>query len=190
MENENGELETLVEVEETTTPTEEKAEETPKNDSEPVDELAELKKKADLAENYKIRAEKAEKEAKKLKESKKDSSSSKDELTLTTKDTLALINAKVSTDNFDTVVDWAKFKKIPISEALKDRTLQAVLREKEEEKITAEATTTRGVQRGIQKQTPEEIVSRASKGLLSDSDEDMDKLVEARMQLKLKKLQK
>lgn len=189
MENENGELETLVEVEETTTPTEEKAEETPKNDSETVDELAELRKKADLAENYKIRAEKAEKEAKKFKESSK-KDSSKDEVTLTAKDTLALINAKVSTDNFDTVVDWAKFKKIPISEALKDRTLQAVLRDKEEEKITAEATTTRGVQRGIQKQTPEEIVARASKGLLSDSDEDMDKLVEARMQLKLKKLQK
>jgi hypothetical protein len=162
---------------------EETAEETPKTDSEVLNEeqVEELKKRAKLTESYKIRAEKAEGELKKKK-------SVKEELTMTPKDTVALVNAKVDTEDFDSVVDWAKFKGVSVSDALKDKTLQVVLREKGEERKTAQATSTKGG-RSFSKETPEEIVSRASKGELPDDDEGIAKLAEAHMKLRLKKLQ-
>lgn len=157
--------------------------ETSKNTEVSADEIAELKKRAELAENYKIRAEKAERRL-------KEPSKKEEELNLTTKDTIALVNAKVNTEDFDTVTEWAKFKKIPVHEALKDKTLQTVLREKEDERRTAEATITKGAMRGGQKVEPEEIIARASKGLTSDDDSDIDQLVNARMQMKFRKLNK
>ena len=91
---------------------EEEEEETPKISPE---EIEELRKKADLAENYKIRAEKAEK---KIKEKPVEV---KDEPELTTKDTLALVNAKIHEDDVEEVIKASKLLGKTVSETLKDK---------------------------------------------------------------------
>lgn len=166
---------------------EENTEETPKNDSEGLtpERLVEIKKKAELADAYKVRAEKAEKE---LKRTQKETKMPEKEHTLSTRDTIALIDAKISAEDFDKVVDWANFKKISVSDALKDKTLQVVLRENAEERDTANATTIKGGS-GFKKETPEEIV-RQAKQRIPETDEEIEKLAEANYQLKMRKLQK
>lgn len=147
------------------------------------EEIAELKKKAELAENYKTRAEKAEKKLKQtpaLKEEK---------IEITPKDYLALSENKITSENFDEVLNWARFKRVTVSEALKDKTLQTVLRDKESEMKSAAITNTRGT-RGFKTETPEDIVSRAIKGEVGESDEDIQKLVEAEHAIKMRKVQK
>ena len=161
-------------------------EDTPRNEEEfTPEQLADLKKKADVSSQNYERAKKAEAELKEL----KSKAPKEKEVQLTTKDTIALVNAKIETDDFDSVIDWAKFKGISVSDALKDKTLQTVLREKSEERQTAQATSTKGG-RSFSRETPENIIARASKGDIPEDDEGIAKLAEAHMQIKLRKLQK
>ena len=69
------------------------------------------------------------------------------EPTFTPKDTLALIEAKVSSEDFDEVVRVSKILGKPIAEALKDKTLKSILTERVEERRTANATHTGGGRR-------------------------------------------
>lgn len=55
-------------------------------------------------------------------------------------DTIALINAKVHEDDIDDVLEYARFKKVSIRDALKSDVLKATLSLKEEKRTTAEAT--------------------------------------------------
>lgn len=104
-------------------------------------ELTDLKTKAErtakaeeIAENQKKRAEKAE--SKNGKEPK-EPSESKD---LSSLDTIALVRAEVHEDDIPEVVEYAKFKKISITEALKTSVIKSSLAEKAEFRKTAEAT--------------------------------------------------
>lgn len=149
-------------------------------------ELASLKEKAEkagkaeeLAQNYKIRAEKAEKKG--MVEAPKTDG------TLSTKDTLALIAAKIDGDDFDEVVSYASFRKVSISEVLKDKTLQTVLRERGEERATAAATNARGKSRMDAAPAPDMVIASAQKGVLPTDDTGINELVNAEMNVKLKK---
>lgn len=149
--------------------------EAPKKDTEleiTPDELEEIKKKAALAEAYKIRAEKSESKLKEFKD--------KDTSSISAKDALALVSAKVDAEDYDDIAEWAKFKKVSISEALKDKKIQVLLREKSEERKTANATLSRK-SGAVSKETPEAIVDRARKGELPTDDDDIAirKLAEA-----------
>lgn len=177
MENENGDVDTSKQQPEEIQPSEENAEKTPKTYSEA--ELEEFKKKAELAENYKIRAEKAES---KLKKAEVNVEKKSEEKNLSTKDMLALIEAKVSTEDFDEVVNYAAYKKVTVSEALKDKVLRVVLKEKGEERQTAEATNSRNASRNVSTTpSPESLITKARQGQLPESDEDINALVEAEM---------
>jgi hypothetical protein len=141
-----------------------------------VDELKEeLAKSQKLYESQKIRAEKAEKKAKEVeKETPKTEP-------LSYKDTIALSNAKVHEDDVDEVLEYARYKKIPISEALKSSVIKNTLAEKAEMRNTAEATTTGRSRSGAASKTGESLLAKAqSKGELPDSQEDLDKLLVAR----------
>lgn len=131
-------------------------------------ELADLKEKAgkttkaeELANNQKIRAEKAEGELKKFKPAE---TKTEDKNELSSKDTIALINAKVHEEDVDDVVEYAKFKKIPVAEALKSGILKATLTEKAEFRKTADATNTRGAGKPAPKVTDADILKKAEKG--------------------------
>ncbi len=129
----------------------------------------------ELANNYKVRAEKAEKLVKRSQPEDKKSSD------MSSKDILALTRANVSDDDIDEVLDYAKYKKIPVSEALKSGVLKTMLKDREEQRKVAQATNTGTARRGSTKLSDDEVLDKASKGELPD---DPALLVKARWNLK------
>jgi hypothetical protein len=103
---------------------------------------------------------------------------------LSTKDTIAIMNAKVHEDDIDEVVEYARFKKIPISEALKSSVIKASLSEREEKRTSGNAANTRNASRGSSQVSVEKLVSDASTGKLPEKDEDIQRLLKAKMGLK------
>lgn len=141
---------------------------------------AKAKKDAELATNYKIRAEKAEREAK---------AKPAGEVAPTNTENYSLGDIRalsdVHDDDVESVVNWAKFKNIPIAEAKKSAEMQSLMRNREEERKTAMATSTGTSRRSTSKNTGEAILERAMRGELPESDEDIAKLSEARLQARI-----
>lgn len=174
MEDTNKEIldsttETAVEETEATETTEVAEETTEATEEEDVDALKEKNKQL-----Y-ARAKKAEEEAKKLKTSKPSSEVPKD---LSTKDVLFLAKADIHEDDIEEVLEWSKFKKVPVSEAYKQ--LKGVLQSKTEERKSAQATNTGPARRGTSKVNDDTLLDRAGKGEMPDSDDDLARLVGAR----------
>lgn len=150
--------------------------------------LASLKEKADkatkaeeVANNYKTRAEKAETALK----AKGDAGTPKTpENEIGYREAMALTRANVADEDVDTVIRWAKFNGVPVTEALKDPVMQTTLKTREEQRKTAAATNTGPAKRGSAKLSDEEIVERAERGELP---EDPSVLVKAQLNLKRKK---
>lgn len=139
---------------------------------------AELAKAREVAENQKRRAEKAEK-ALKAKEAQVAPSQ---ETALSPKDYLALSEAKVSSEDFDEVMEFAAFKKLSVSEALKNPTLKTLLSDRAEERKTAAATQTRAAARGAKPTTGQDLLDKVRRtGELPDSDDGMRAIAEARL---------
>ena len=138
------------------------------------------------------RAKKAEAEAKRLKslinERKPEVEAkqpSKKQDGLTTMDTIALINAKVTEkEDIDEVLDYARLKGISVGEALKTSVVKTILSEKAEQRKSAEVTNTGPARRGSTQLSSEQILANASKGRMPD---DPEALAEAHMAAKLKK---
>lgn len=136
---------------------------------------AELAKAKELADNYKVRAEKAERKSKGEKVEKNE------EQSLSTKDTLALVSAKVSIDDIDEVQRVAKILGKSISETLRDKTMQSILAERNEERNTAVATQTGKTQRGVSKVTGADLLSKAElTGEVPDTEEGLQNIFLAR----------
>lgn len=146
-----------------------------------VDEVEALKK-----ENATLKAQKEhwKKKATEVKDEKpaapETSNRKEDEVAITPKDTLALTEAKVSVEDYDEVVRVAKILGKPIIEALKDNTLKSILRERVEERLTANATQVKSP-RSSSKPVGEVLLDRAYKGELPEKDEDITALAEAQM---------
>lgn len=147
---------------------------------ESIDDVkAKLTKAEELAHNYKIRAEKAEKKAKEVPTSKVENTQD-----LSTKDIYALMNAKVAEEDISEVSDYAKLKKISIADALKTSFVKSILRDKEEERNVALATNTGEARRSTSKVSEEVLVTKAYKGEMPENDTDLQRLLKARKGLK------
>lgn len=96
-------------------------------------------------------------------------------------DALALAKADAHEDDYDTILDYAKFKKLKVREALKDTTLKAVLSASAEARKSAEVTHTKSVSRGSNKDKPEDVLQKALKGETIDSEEGMQAIFQARL---------
>lgn len=143
-----------------------------------IDDIKERLAKAEqLANNYKIRAEKAEKKAKEPEEkaqvTKKDSD-------LSTMDIIALSKANLEQEDMAVALEYAKFKNITVAESLKSPVVKATIQENVEMRNTAQATNTGGARRQTGKVSDETLLSNAKKGIMPDSDEEMERLVKAR----------
>lgn len=103
---------------------------------------------------------------------------------LSSKDIIAITKANIHEDDLDEVVDYAKYKKISISEALKAGVIKTMLKDKEEQRKTAQATATTSPRRSSVKTSDEEIVNKMDQGELP---EDPATLAQARWNLKKKK---
>lgn len=114
----------------------------------------ELAKAKELAENYKIRAEKAEKADKKDPE----------KYVLQAKDILFLSKENITEEeDIDEVVRYAEYRKIGVADALKDKTLRTILSDRAEERASALAAQTKG-QRGTTKVSDDALLDKLSKG--------------------------
>lgn len=145
------------------------------------DYKARLAKAEELANNYKIRAEKAEKKAKEPHDEKPQPMPTAKESDLSTMDIIALSKSNIDTEDMNEVVRWAKYNNISVSEALKSQELNAVLGVRKEMRTTALATNTGGAKRSSGKVSDETLIAQASKGNVPDSDDDITRLVRAKM---------
>ena len=152
---------------------------------ESVDEIkAKLAKAEELAQNYRIRAEKAERKAKEPENKPVQVHNTAIGIpNLTSIDTIAIMRANVPEDDITDVVEYAQFKKISVSEALKSSTVKNILAEKEEQRTVAQATNTGAARRGTSKVSDEALAQKAYKGELPESDEDIRRLYKARKQM-------
>ncbi len=138
-----------------------------------ADEAEKRQKAEELANNYKVRAEKAER-AKNRVETKMESG-------LSSKDTIAIVNAKIHEDDVDDVLEYAEFKKIPIAEALKSSVIKATLKEKQELRDTATATNTGRTRQTSPQASGEVLLDKARKtGELPADEAALDALLTAR----------
>ena len=125
------------------------------------------------------RAKKAETALKEVKAKKPEEVVKED---FSNKDFLYLAKADVHEDDIDTVLEWAKFKKIAVKEAHNE--LKGVLATKAEERKSAQVTQTKGA-RGSSAPSAEDLVSNASKGKLPEKDEDIEALAAARLAMRI-----
>lgn len=138
------------------------------------------KAKADeVANNQRIRAEKAEAAAKGNKPKPLVMAAPKAGA-LDTGDLYALMEAKVPQEDVKDVAEYAKFKGISIAEALKSTTVKGILADKEEQRNVAAATNVGPARRGSVAPTDQTLVGLAQKGEMPESDEDLRRLTVAR----------
>lgn len=154
-----------------TTPTEvtEEVIDTVETQEESVEEIkARLAKAEELANNYKIRAEKAEKKSK---------TETKPTSDLSGLDILTLSKANVDSEDVEEVVNWAKYKGVSVSEALKSNELNAILNVRKDMRVTANASNTGASRRQTGKLSDEALLNQARSGKMPESEEDLDRLV-------------
>lgn len=140
------------------------------------EELAELKAKAEKADEL-------EKKNRQLYErlKKKEEEASLSTNGLSTRDTLALIEAKITDEELSEVEEFARYKKLSIADALKSPTLKAILAERKEEARTARATEVKSP-RGVAKNTGEDILRKAEKtGEVPEGMDELKAMLEARL---------
>lgn len=147
---------------------------------ESVDELkAKLAKAEEIANNQRIRAEKAEKAKKEAPTEQKS-----DQTGYSLADQMALLNAKVDEEDIERVERFAKSEGISIKEALKNSELKAILAVRSEERTTANVANVSNVRRGNSRPSDESLLQSASAGKLPESDDDIERLMNAKLQNK------
>jgi hypothetical protein len=155
------------------------------DESQDLNTDAELIKAREIAQNQKIRAEKAEAELKTLKKAPEEKETPKNP-----QFSLADIRAlsDVNDEDVEDVVEYAKFKGISPAEAKKSPVIQTLLKTKAEERATAAAANTGNAKRGSSITSDEALLNEASAtGKLPETDAEMDRLADARWASKKKR---
>jgi hypothetical protein len=150
----------------------EDTQDTSANEGEDVEKLKELNKK--LYE----RTKKAEAEVKALKKPQPHTPVSEPSANALSPKEIALLG-KIHEDDMDEVIDHANYKKIPIGEVLKSPYIQSFLKDREEERKSAQVANTGGSRRSSTTLTPEQVIANARKGGQM-KEEDWKALHEAR----------
>lgn len=100
--------------------------------------------------------------------------------TMSSRDLLALMTAKVNEEDIDEVEDYAKYKGISVADALKLDTVQSMLRGKEDRRRIASATNVGASRRSNSKVSDESLISNARAGNIPDSDDEINRLIKAK----------
>ena len=87
----------------------------------------------------------------------------------------------VPDEDVEDVMEWAKFKGISISEAKNTPHIKTLLKERAEERASAQVANTNTPKRNLRTNTDEQILNDFASGKIPESDEDMRKLVEAQL---------
>lgn len=95
---------------------------------------------------------------------------------LSTADIIALTKANIDPEDVEDVLEYSRFKNIPVSEALKSSVVKATLSEKNELRQSAQATSVGTSRRAASRVSDEQLLENARKGILPESDADLDRL--------------
>lgn len=129
------------------------------------------------ANEWKKKAEKPQEKPQEKKPETDRSESAK----LSDKDIIALSRAQIDDDDIDEVLRYAAFRTVSVADALKDSTLQSIIEDRKEKRASALAAQTKGG-RGTSKVSGETLLERAaSKGEVPESDEDIERMIDARL---------
>nr|AKH46955.1 hypothetical protein [uncultured marine virus] len=139
-------------------------------------DAGELSKAQEIANNQRIRAEKAEAKLKKLSGTSTETETPKKDSDYSLKDIRALND--VHDDEVDELAEFAKFKGITIAEAKKTPTMKNLLHTRKEERATAEASSTGTTKKGTRRDSDDDVLSNFDKGKAVD-ESDIEKLVRA-----------
>lgn len=159
MENENND-EVIVDNVEDNNEEETKEESKEESKVEKREETLE-EKEARLARQLKVVRKKLGKEEEPKKEIKEEP---KNDSNLSQMDVLVLAKADIHEDDMEEVIEFSRFKKISIAEALKNGTLKSILAEKAEFRKSAEMANAGTGKKPVNKKTPEALVDELSKG--------------------------
>ena len=144
------------------------------DDESDIDWKAEAEKKDKAYKDQKTRAEIAEKKLKDKGSTKP--VSTKEEGVLSIKDNYALQKANVDIQDIDEVIEFAKFKKISVAEALDSGILKSILAENVEKRNVAQASHTGASRRSSSKISDDVLINNASKGELPESASDIERM--------------
>lgn len=150
----------------------------------PEELKAQLKKAKAIAENQRIRAEKAESKLKNGKPSKVIPSSKKESSDLSNSDMITILKANVAEEDIDDVRKYAKLNGISIKESLASGFMKTLLSQKAEERATAEAAHTGSTRKTASRKSGNQLLSDAQAGNMPD---DPKVLAEARLAAKFAK---
>jgi len=100
---------------------------------------------------------------------------------LDTDDIYALMEKKVPKEDIPEIRKYAKMEGISVTEALDSTIVKAILADKAEKRTTAEASNTGGSKRSSGKVTDESLLSNANKGILPESEKDMNRLAKLKL---------
>jgi hypothetical protein len=142
--------------------------------------MARVAKAEELANNQKIRAEKAEKKAKSSPKVVVQKASTPISGDMSGSELYAFIDAKVPQEDIEDVREYAAMKDISIVEALKSNVVKTILSDKKEMRGTAAAANVGAAKRAKNQTSDESLLANASKGELPNSDEDLNRLIRAR----------
>lgn len=158
-------------VDESTNTEESQNDSTEEND---VDYKAEFEKAKQIAENQRIRAEKAESKLKSGDTTKRDETFKQDGLSPF--DLMAVAKLDLNEEQLKEAIDYAKYKKISIADALKTPQIKATIALISENEKVAQATATGNGRRGSGQISDDLLLANASKGIMPDSDADIYRL--------------
>jgi len=104
------------------------------------------------------------------------------ESSLSVKDSARLQQADVPVDDWDDVIDYAKFKGISIADAMKSSVVKGTLAGKAEERKTADATETGKGKRGSTKVSGANSLEKfKANGTVPETDAEMEAMLEERL---------
>lgn len=145
---------------------------------------ARLKKAEEIANNQRIRAEKAEKALKASKKPKQEETP-KSGLDLDQLDEAAEL-LEIPKEDRAEVKEYAERKGISIAEAKKQPIIQSFLNTQKEYRTSADLANAKDTKRNNAPKTDEQILADFDKGIISEKDEDIDALVAAEFAQKRK----
>jgi hypothetical protein len=100
---------------------------------------------------------------------------------LSPSDLVAVMNAQIHEDDMERVERFALSEGVSIREAVKSPELKAMLQVRAEQRNVAIATNVENVRRGVSKVSDDALVSNASMGKIPDSDDEIARLISAKM---------
>jgi len=145
------------------------------DDEDEIDWKAEAEKKDKAYNDQKTRAEIAEKKLKGVNQAKP-THEGREAGNLTTLDIIAINRANIDIDDIETVTKYARMEGIEVHEALKKDELKAILNVKSEKRNVSQASHSGASRRSSSKLSDDAILANAKKGILPESDEDLDRL--------------